>query len=116
VIGPGVRPVDFEATVRDHVNSVLSNLITKANEIYPQAIAQLFKNHKKLVELRAQFKQPSLRFSALSRMLEVGPLKPAHIPPSGEQERAHGAQALLALISKAFLVHNSGAESCNETD
>jgi AIPR protein len=44
--------VDFEATVNDRVNLAFSNLITKANELYPQAyLAQLFKNQKKLVEI-----------------------------------------------------------------
>jgi hypothetical protein len=52
VIGSSVLPVDFEATVNDRVNLALSNLITKANELYPQAyLAQLFKNQKKLVEI-----------------------------------------------------------------
>ena len=67
-IGSGVLPVDFEATVRDHVNSVLSDLITKANEIYPQAyLAQLFKNQKKLVEITSaiQTADPTL-FSSRS--------------------------------------------------
>jgi hypothetical protein len=45
-------PTDFETTVSEQVNEVLSNLIAKANELYPQAyLAQLFKNQKKLLDI-----------------------------------------------------------------
>ena len=47
-----VLSADFEATVKDQVNVVLSSLIAKANELYPQAyLAQLFKNQKKLLDI-----------------------------------------------------------------
>ena len=52
VNGSGVVPADFEETVKSCVDLVLSNLIAKVNELYPQAyLAQLFKNQKKLAEI-----------------------------------------------------------------
>jgi hypothetical protein len=56
--GSAVLPQDIEVTVKDAVNVVLSNLIAKANELYPQAyLAQLFKNQKKLLDITKAIKK-----------------------------------------------------------
>jgi TRAP-type mannitol/chloroaromatic compound transport system substrate-binding protein len=65
-------PDNIEAAVMDNVNLVLSDLIGKANELYPQAyLAQLFKNQTKLGEIMSAILAAKLSDSQLTLNLKA---------------------------------------------